>query len=63
MTTDTALVHADFCTPRPGEDRPRIERYHAPRYGEDGLTPLGSVLVGRCLECGAASYDGLLRQG
>jgi hypothetical protein len=62
MTT-TAHPHDDFCLPRPGEDEPRIETYPVPRYGEDGKPQVGAVLVRRCVECGNATYDGVLRQG
>lgn len=61
MTTAT-LSHADYCLPRPGEDQPRTESYRLPRYSDDGHAT-GSTRVDRCLECGAASYDGVPRQG
>ena len=62
-TTDPNLRHEDFCTPRPGEDAVRIERYRLPTYGPDGINAVGSVAVVRCLECGAATYDGQRRDG
>ena len=62
-TTPTIPRHADYCLPRPGEDAPRMESYRAPKYGPDGLVPAGSVEVVRCLECGFATYDGVLREG
>ncbi len=61
MTTATALTHEPFCLSRPGEDAPRIETYHAPKYVADGITPAGSTVVERCQECGATLYDGQRR--
>lgn len=60
MTTATALRHEEFCLPRPGEDAARIEGYRQPKYDDKGLA-VASVSVVRCLECGAASYDGVQR--
>ena len=61
MTTATQPNHAAFCMSRPGEDAPRIETWRAPKYGKDGITPAGSVLICRCTECGNATYDGVQR--
>jgi hypothetical protein len=58
----TAHPHTDFCRPRPGEEQPRIERYRVPWYGNNG-DRVGSVQVQRCVECGNATYDGVLREG
>ncbi len=58
MTATTNLAHADFCLPRPGEDAPRIERYTAPRYNQDGSRVVAVVAIERCLECGNATYNG-----
>lgn len=55
----TALEHLYFCTPRPGEDGPRIEAYTSPRYSQDGISQIGAVRCVRCLECGVTSYDGV----
>lgn len=53
----TALLdHEAFCTPQPGEDGPRTERYTQTRHSEDGTTIAARVLTIRCQECGAASY-------
>ncbi len=57
-TTPPAFRHEDFCLPRPGEDEHRIERYAVPTYPADGVYPNGSVAVVRCVECGAATYNG-----
>ena len=59
-TTPTNLKHEEFCLPRPGEDAPRIERFRAPTY-DGGVYATGSVEVCRCIECGAATYDGQRR--
>lgn len=58
-TTPPAFRHEDFCLPRPGEDAPRIETYRVPIYdGGAGVYPTGSTEVCRCIECGAATYNG-----
>lgn len=57
-TTDT-IVHEHFCQPTGDRDEIRIEGHDAPRYEADGLTVAGTVAVRRCLECGAATYDGV----
>lgn len=50
------IRHEEFCLPRPGADRPRIESYNAlnddPKTGRSSPTHK----VTRCLECGAAHY-------
>jgi hypothetical protein len=61
MTATTQPNHAEYCLPRPGEDAPRIETYRSPKYAQDGITPAGSVLTVRCVECGNATYDGVQR--
>ncbi len=57
MTT-AALEHEPFCLPRPGEDTPRIEKYSAYRYNEQGYA-VSTIQVVRCTECGAATYNGV----
>lgn len=56
--TVTAKVrHEDFCMPRPGETKPRIESYV--HMGDDPKTGRSAPThdVTRCLECGAANYQ------
>ncbi len=62
MTALTLAEHAPYCTPRPGEDGPRMELEHIPVYGRDGKTQVGSTRRVRCIECGNASYDGVLKE-
>jgi hypothetical protein len=62
MTALTLAEHAPYCTPRPGEDGPRMETYGAPVYSADGKTQIGSTRVVRCVECANASYDGVLKE-
>jgi hypothetical protein len=62
MTTSTAHPHDSICLPRPGEDEPRIERYVIPTYSPDGTSRVGGTTVERCVECGNATYDGVLRE-
>ena len=57
-TTPPSFKHEEFCLPRPGEDGPRMETYRQPKYAADGITQAGTVEVCRCIECGAACYDG-----
>lgn len=59
MTIAVELKHEYFCLPRPGNIEPRIEQYRQTVIAEDGITPVRSVLVTRCIECAAASYDGV----
>lgn len=59
MTTTVALEHLYFCTPRPGEDGPRIEGYSVPKYTADGVSQIGVVRCTRCMECGVIAYDGV----
>lgn len=62
MTTKpdtTNLKHEDFCLPRPDEPQVRIESYPVDKYGPDGVKKIGTVQVVRCIECGAATYDGV----
>lgn len=54
-----SIVHEYFCKPQPGHEKARTERFDAPRYGPDGVRPIGSCTVHRCLDCGAATYDGI----
>jgi hypothetical protein len=61
MTAPT-LEHAEYCKPRPGEDSPRVESYLIPRYSDDGKTQTGNTRCLRCIECGNASYDGVMRE-
>ncbi len=61
MTT-TTLEHAAFCLPRAGEDWPRVETYGIPTYSQDGTRQVGSIRCQRCVECGNASYDGVMRE-
>lgn len=56
--TSTELRHADYCMPRPGEDAPRVEIYTATRDDDQGH-PVATVRVARCMECAAATYDGV----
>ncbi len=58
MTTATGFEHEYFCTPRPGEDGPRIEKYSAYRYNEQGYA-VSTIQVVRCTECAAATYNGV----
>ena len=58
MTTTSTVQHEGFCLPRPGLDAPRLETYTQPVYQDDGITPTRYVRVERCIECGAATYDG-----
>ncbi|MDP9461348.1 MAG: hypothetical protein M3Q22_14235 [Actinomycetota bacterium] len=60
MTAPT-LEHADYCKARPGEDGPRVESYPIAVYGPDGTRQVGSIRCVRCVECGNASYDGVMR--
>ncbi len=61
MTAPT-LEHADYCKPRAGEDAPRVETYGVPTYTQDGTRQVGSIRCARCIECGNASYDGVMRE-
>ena len=61
-SSPTIPRHADFCLPRPGEEAPRIEVDRLPKYGPDGIAPAGFAQRVRCLECGFATYDGVLRE-
>ncbi len=56
----TTLEHEPFCLPRPGEDAPRIEKYSAYRYNEQGIA-VSTIHVVRCTECAVAAYDGVQR--
>ncbi len=56
----TPFEHEPFCLPRPGADTPRIEKYSAYRYSEQGHA-VSTIQVVRCQECGAASYNGVQR--
>ena len=58
-TTTDAIVHEYFCKPTGERDEIRTERFTAPRYGADGIYATGGTAVERCLECGAATYDGV----
>lgn len=51
------LRHEPFCTPRPGEDRPRIERFRAERTDEWGHVASRPVVT-RCQECGVQTVTG-----
>lgn len=54
----TAKVrHEDFCLPRPGEQKPRIESYV--HMGDDPASGRSAPThdVTRCLECGATNYQ------
>lgn len=51
------IRHEEFCTPRPGNDGPRIESYdHLVDDLESGRSR-PAFKVTRCMECGAAYYD------
>ena len=52
---EKALHHEEFCLPRPGESKPRLEGYVAYRDGEGGRS-VPTAFVTRCLECGVAAY-------
>lgn len=49
--------HEDFCLPRPGEQKPRIESYV--HMGDDPASGRSAPThdVTRCLECGATNYQ------
>jgi hypothetical protein len=51
-----SLRHEEFCLPRPGEEKPRVEGFVA--YIDDAQMGRSrpSAFVTRCLECGAAVY-------
>lgn len=60
--TATAIVtakvrHEEFCLPRPGETKPRVESYV--HMGDDPASGRSAPThdVTRCLECGAANYQ------
>ncbi len=62
MSTRTSThPHMAYCLPRPGLDEPRIERYTQTVYDQDGITPVRSCQIVRCVECGSATYDGVQR--
>ena len=52
--------HAHFCTPRPEADAPRMEAYDITKYDPAGVQQVGAVHCVRCMECGRATYDGVL---
>ena len=55
-TIDAKSVrHEEFCLPRPGEDKPRIEGFVAYEDTTAGRSR-PAMDVTRCIECGAASY-------
>jgi hypothetical protein len=55
-TLDTKnLRHEEFCLPRPGADKPRVEGFLAYTDDPAGLSR-PAMFVTRCLECGAATY-------
>ena len=60
MTATAAVTdkvrHEDFCLPRPGESKPRIESYV--HMGDDPASGRSAPThdVTRCLECGATNY-------
>lgn len=51
------LRHEDFCQPRPGDTRARVESYRAERTNETGVVT-SRPLVTRCIECGAQVVEG-----
>lgn len=55
--TVSKVRHEEFCTPRPGEDGPRIENYL--HFADDVATGRSRPVarVTRCLDCGATHYD------
>ncbi len=57
-TSTDRLQHQRYCLARPGEDQVRLESYNQTRYGEDGVTAIGSARIDRCLECGSMNVDG-----
>lgn len=59
-TTSTAdgVEHEYYCIPQPNELTQRMEIYSAPCYAADGKVTREMSIV-RCIECGAASYDGV----
>lgn len=50
------IRHEEFCLPRPGEDKPRLEEY--PYLNDDPATGRSYIThkVTRCMECGASHY-------
>lgn len=50
-----AVQHEHFCLPRDEYDAPRVEQY--PAVGDDGEGRERTLIVTRCIECGAARYD------
>ena len=55
VKTGSNLRHEEFCLPRPGAEKPRIEGYVHYEDGPHGRSvPTHDVI--RCMECGAATY-------
>lgn len=52
--TAPRIAHEEYCMPRPELEEVRVEVY--PATGDDGRGNERTLIVTRCLECGAASY-------